>query len=91
MYELFNQYDIGQGNNDEMIRRVISRRPWWGDQKKSGKMANFYWRSRIDLQFSMFTDETNKKIFNRFERFGELHQKDNLFRNMWFFCTVDET
>lgn len=82
------QYDIGPGNNHPMTIKVFSRRPWWGDHKSTMKSPSFYWRSRIDLQFSMFSDEGSRKVFNRFERFIELHQKDNLFRNLWFLCNV---
>lgn len=39
----------------------------------------------------MFTDDGTKKIFNRFERFIELHQKDCIFRNMWFHCQRTNT
>jgi hypothetical protein len=70
-----------------MVLKVFSRRPWWGEAKKSRRPqpANFFWRAKLDVNFNLFNhDPTTTRIINRFERFPELHQKDNIFRNMWF-------
>ena len=86
-----HQYDFGSGNNSELVLRVFARRPWWAEAKKSRRpqAVNFYWRSKLDVNFSLFSpDPSSPKIINRFERFTELHQKDNVFRNMWFECRV---
>ena len=82
------KYDIGIGNNHQLIETVISRRPWWEDHKKSRKTPNFYWRRKVNIPFSMFKKEGTTKLFNRMERLVELHHKDNLFRNLWFHCIV---
>lgn len=42
----------------------------------------------MDVKFDLFNGEGSTKLINKFERFGELHQKDNLYRNMWFHCRV---
>lgn len=67
---------------------MFCRRPWWGDSRLCSKPASFFWRSKVDLNFATFNGQGTPKICNRFERFIELHQKDNVFRNMWFECQV---
>ena len=52
---------------------------------KKPVQTNFYWRPKSDINFNIFSSGSqHKRMVNRFERFTELHQKDNIYRNMWF-------
>lgn len=77
------RYSVGPGNNPAIAQAAISARPWWAP----GSPTQFYWRARFEVSYDLFNGGKEKKLINRFEKFYELHEKDNMFRNMWYLCT----
>jgi hypothetical protein len=69
---------------------VLTRRPWWKNHKLgvSGSI-NFYWRSKPDVNYNLFSSYAiEPRMYNRLEGGDEISSKDNLFRNLWFLCNV---
>lgn len=89
VYSQVNQYDVGPGNNHQLILRVLQTRTWWVDSKKAQRDVQLYWRSRFELSYQLFDGKGKPKLINRFEKYFEMHEKDNVFRNIWFNCQVD--
>lgn len=76
-------YSIGPHNNPAIAQAAISNRPWWGPAP-TPTTVNFYWRARFEVSYSIF--DGGYRLINRFEKYFEVHEKDNLFRNMWFYA-----
>jgi len=83
-------YSIGGYNNSNIVRRVMEGRGWWADiadHGTSSQTANFYWRTIFEVPYSLFNGQDGQtRLINRFEGFYEVHEKDNLLRNLWFYC-----
>lgn len=82
---------MDRGNNDGMVLNVLTRRPWWKNHRlgASGSI-NFYWRSKADVTYNLFSSYAQEpRLYNRLEAGDEISAKDNLFRNLWFLCNVD--
>ena len=92
-------FSMKPGNNHQLIERIICNRSWWKripkGFKKQGDGAhqmqiNFYWRMLCKkFNFSQILEGSGnflaKKSCNRFSHSDELGDKDNYFRNMWFY------
>lgn len=92
-------FSMKPGNNSELIERIIMNRSWWkripkGFSKNAAAFPNmqinFFWRMLCKrFKFSQLVDNSGsylaKKSCNRFSHADELGDKDNYFRNMWFY------
>ena len=79
---------MGTGNNHQLILKVLKGKSWWVDCKRYSKEVQFYWRSRFEFGYERFDGSGKPKLINRFEKYFEMHEKDNTFRNIWFNCKV---
>ena len=89
---LLSKFDVGIGNNSQMIVRLMNKRPWWRSSSDSYRPINFHWKMSLrDFNFSLLCSgpKENVKCLNRFERFWQIGNKDNLFRNLYFQAQVD--
>lgn len=81
-------YDIGVGNNSPIIARIMKRRVWWKSFQDTFRPPCFFWRMYLK-EFKFDILHTNQKelyTLNRMERHGQIGSKDNLYRNLWFYC-----
>lgn len=86
-----DEFDLGIGNNHPIVLRILSKRSWWKSSKETYKLVNFYWRMNLkDFNFALLNSSSKEhvKSLNRFERFGQIGNKDNLFRNLYFSTQV---
>ena len=100
-------FTVAQGNNHEMIERILSNRQWWKKYvpMTPGNLAlgpqqhiQFSWKMNVDQIYSITNPPLTqpsggylqKNITNRFSHSGEISDKDNFFRNMWFYCKRKE-
>ena len=70
---------------------MLQGKSWWADSKKVHRDVQLYWRSRFELSYQLFDGSGKPKLINRFEKYFEMHEKDNVFRNIWFNCQVGST
>lgn len=79
------------GNNSQLIAKLISRRPWWKSSSETYRLVNFYWKMSLkDFNFGILNGawKDQPRSLNRFERHQQIGSKDNLFRNLHFYCEV---
>jgi hypothetical protein len=82
---------VGLGNNHPIVLRILGKRAWWRSSKETYKLVNFYWKMNLkDFNFAILSGGSKEhvKCLNRFERFGQIGNKDNLYRNLYFLAQV---
>lgn len=98
-------FSLKQGNNHQMIERIITNRSWWKrappPSKKTvpgqkGPPIQFYWWMICrDAHFKKLENDSDsylmKKSCNRLSHASEIADKDNLFRNLWFHSQLSQT
>ncbi|EGR27473.1 tubulin-tyrosine ligase family protein, putative [Ichthyophthirius multifiliis] len=83
------QYYVGEGNNNERIRKLLQKRSWWSEcTDKTSFFINFKWQqSSIGYKFDKLTDQNQfKQVVNHFEFHKEITNKQNLIKNLIQFC-----
>eukprot|EP00825_Cyclidium_porcatum_P044004 TRINITY_DN6355_c0_g2_i2.p1 TRINITY_DN6355_c0_g2~~TRINITY_DN6355_c0_g2_i2.p1 ORF type:complete len:1019 (+),score=216.06 TRINITY_DN6355_c0_g2_i2:1004-4060(+) len=77
-------YCVGQGNNPEVVQRVISKRENWKEVPVYSSTSQFIWvpwSKAIRFQYLTATSLT-KKIVNHFEFHREITMKSGLIKNL---------
>lgn len=80
---------VGPKNNPAICNAAMNTRSWWSPAA-SKETAQFVWLARFNMSYDFFQKGRQTKLINRFERYFEIHDKDNLFRNLWFHCQKTE-
>lgn len=78
-------YCVGPNNNPDICMAAIKARSWWGPAPNQ-QSVNFFWLARFNVPYDLFDGGRHVRLINRFERYFEIHEKDNIFRNLWFCC-----
>lgn len=79
---------MASGNNSKMIKAIIDSRSWWRENCHPVQPSNFYWKIKLkQVNFNFFNKfSKQKRMLNRFRHYPELAKKDNLYRNLWYYC-----
>ena len=78
-------YCVGPYNNPDICMNALKARSWWGPAPNQHSV-NFFWLARFNVPYSLFDGGRQTRLINRFEKYFEIHEKDNVFRNLWFQC-----
>lgn len=78
-------YCVGPYNNPDICMAALKARPWFAPAPNQSTI-NFYWLARFNVNYDLFDGGKPTRCINRFERYFEIHEKDNIFRNLWFCC-----
>lgn len=78
-------YSVGRGNNDFVIKEVMSKRKNWQDAEDNLKITTFRWQQTSkDILWDVY-NFSSTNVFNHFEFNSELGKKDNLVKNLkWY-------
>lgn len=89
----FYYYEIEPSKSSKMLKSVLEPRFWWKDKAELqcfAPEANLCWYTthrpyNYDRLWAEGRDVQHLQMVNRLERGFELSQKENLYRNLWFF------
>jgi hypothetical protein len=73
---------IGKGNNEHVIKEILSKRLNWVDCDNNLKLAHFRWQQTSKGMLWDTLGPTCNRGFNHFEFNSELGRKDNLAKNL---------
>ena len=76
------KYVVLKGNNSNLVRDALMRRPWWTPTVDHDTQFNFKWKQTChDLHYHLLNrDSANKQMVNHFEFNRELTTKPGLLR-----------
>ncbi|CAD8203663.1 unnamed protein product [Paramecium octaurelia] len=83
------KYSLGQGNNHELVQRIMDARTEWHLCKESNSMSiNFRWQqtNRGYKYDRLIANSQYKQCVNHFEQHFEISNKQYLFRNLCQLC-----
>lgn len=83
-----HRFIVFPGNNSEIIRNIMSKRPNWDEASHSDFMsANFVWHPLSSrLRFDRLLPYLPIQVVNHFEFHNEISNKKNLYNNLFKFC-----
>ncbi|CAD8134692.1 unnamed protein product [Paramecium pentaurelia] len=83
------KYNLGLGNNHELVQRIMDTRVDWQQTKDNSSMfVNFRWQQwhRGYKYDRLILNNQYKQMVNHFENHPELSNKQYLFRNLCSYC-----
>ena len=85
-----NQYSIIEGNNSQLIEKILKNRRYWF-KSDNFQDCNFFWHpTSSGFKFEKLKNNfSNKNCFNHFEFHQELSTKSQLLQNCSEYCFVN--
>lgn len=76
------KYIVLKGNNSNLVREALMRRPWWTPTAEHDTQFNFKWKQTChELHYNLLNrDSSTKQMVNHFEYNRELTTKPGLLR-----------
>ncbi|CAD8142867.1 unnamed protein product [Paramecium octaurelia] len=87
--DLFLKYYIGWGNNEALVKRIMSKRLQWKETNDSSSMlVNFKWQqSERGYRYErLIVSQNYKQLVNHFEHHKEISNKSYLIKNLSQYC-----
>ncbi|CAK83366.1 unnamed protein product (macronuclear) [Paramecium tetraurelia] len=83
------QYFVGWGNNEALVKRVMSKRTQWKETTDSSSMfVNLKWQqSERGYRYErLIVSQNYKQLVNHFEHHKEISNKSDLIKNLSQYC-----
>ena len=84
-------FQILEGNNSDLVRRVMKKRAWW-KEAEANSFADFVWQPVSNgykyERFNMDEGKTCRQLFNHLEYHREITNKAYLLKNLKEFSQV---
>ena len=83
---------MGDGNNGDLVRRVLRKRYWWREVTEVSSKLNLLWQATSKgIIFDRFqANKTPKQVVNHFEFHREISTKIGLIKNLQLYCEFNQ-
>lgn len=83
------QFVVQNGNNHEVVRRVLKKRPWLVEAITAKQVCNIRWKPTSQgLKYDELNQNGRLMIVNHLEHHAEITQKAKLYQNVRQYCRV---